>query len=46
MRRFRKSSLVLAVAVSLLQWSVIPAAFAETLAADKPSDRTSNISRL
>ncbi|MGA2227051.1 MAG: alkaline phosphatase family protein [Syntrophobacteraceae bacterium] len=39
MRRFRKSSLVLAVAVSLLQWSVISPAFAETLAADRPSSQ-------
>ncbi|MGO9314919.1 MAG: alkaline phosphatase family protein [Syntrophobacteraceae bacterium] len=37
MRRFRKCSLVLAMAASLLQWSVIPSAFAGTLAADKPS---------
>ncbi len=37
MRRLRKSILALAVAVSLLQWSVIPAAFAESLAANKPS---------
>ena len=38
MRRFRKSILALAVAVSLLQWSVIPAAFAETLACGQAID--------
>ena len=35
MRRLRKSILALAVAISLLQWSVIPAALAETLAANQ-----------
>jgi phospholipase C len=39
MRGFRKSNLALAVAVSLLQWSIIPAAFAETLATDAPSSQ-------
>jgi len=39
MRRFRQFSLALAVAVSLLRWSVIPAAFAETLSADTLSSK-------
>jgi phospholipase C len=37
MRLLRKSILALAAAVSFIQWSVIPAAFAETLAASNPS---------
>jgi len=36
MRRLRKSNVALAVAVALLQWSVIPSAFAETLATERP----------
>ncbi len=35
MRRLRKSILALAVVISLLQWPVIPAALAETLAANQ-----------
>jgi phospholipase C len=37
MKRFRKSSLALTVAASLLQFPVIPAVFAGTLPTDKPS---------
>ncbi len=37
MRRFRKSSLALAVAGSLLHWSVIPAAFAGALVTAQPN---------
>ena len=39
MRRFGNSSLALAVAASLLQFSLIPAALAGTLPKDKPSSR-------
>ncbi len=39
MRRFRQFSLALAVAVSLLRWSVIPVAFAGTLATDTLSSQ-------
>ncbi|MGA2731984.1 MAG: hypothetical protein ABSG35_05165 [Syntrophobacteraceae bacterium] len=39
MRPLRNSSLALAVAASLLQFSLIQAAFAGTLPKDKPSSR-------